>query len=263
MKIVSLVPSVTDTLAALGAGEAVVGVTDYCVRGAPSTARRVGGTKNPAVDEIVDLAPDVVVANAEENRPADLDALRAAGLQVRVTYPKTVPDVAGLLVELAELLGADATSLVDELDATTAAVASRRPALPVATLTLIWRKPWMGLGPDTYADDLLQRCGLVNVLAGWQDRYPRLDPALVLAPDVVLLPSEPYAFGEDDLTAVHGLLGPLPHRFVDGQLLTWHGHRTAEALRTFSALANALAGRREAGTSGQRTQGNDREAFPR
>ncbi|MBA2730398.1 MAG: ABC transporter substrate-binding protein [Euzebyaceae bacterium] len=249
MRIVSLVPSVTDTLAVLGAGDAVVGVTDYCVCGAPPTARRVGGTKNPAVDEIVALAPDVVVANAEENRAADLDALRAAGLDVRVTYPKTVPDVAGLLVELAELIGADATSLVDELDAATADVGPRRPALQIAALTLIWRKPWMGLGPDTYADDLLQRCGLVNVLAGWQDRYPRLDPALVLAPEVILLPSEPYAFGENDLTAVHALLGPLPHRFVDGQLLTWHGHRTAQALRTFTALATAVADERDAGAA--------------
>jgi ABC-type Fe3+-hydroxamate transport system substrate-binding protein len=249
MRIVSLVPSVTDTLAVLGAGDAVVGVTDYCVCGAPPTARRVGGTKNPAVDEIVALAPDVVVANAEENRAADLDALRAAGLDVRVTYPKTVPDVAGLLVELAELIGADATLLVDELDAATADVGPRRPALQIAALTLIWRKPWMGLGPDTYADDLLQRCGLVNVLAGWQDRYPRLDPALVLAPEVILLPSEPYAFGENDLTAVHALLGPLPHRFVDGQLLTWHGHRTAQALRTFTALATAVADERDAGAA--------------
>ncbi|MDQ3709809.1 MAG: helical backbone metal receptor [Actinomycetota bacterium] len=249
MRIVSLVPSVTDTLAVLGAGDAVVGVTDYCVCGAPPTARRVGGTKNPAVDEIVALAPDVVVANAEENRAADLDALRAAGLDVRVTYPKSVPDVAGLLVELAELIGADATSLVDELDAATADVGPRRPALQIAALTLIWRKPWMGLGPDTYADDLLQRCGLVNVLAGWQDRYPRLDPALVLAPEVVLLPSEPYAFGANDLTAVHALLGPVPHRFVDGQLLTWHGHRTAQALRTFTALATAVADEHDAGAA--------------
>ncbi|CAN5818597.1 helical backbone metal receptor [soil metagenome] len=249
MRIVSLVPSVTDTLAVLGAGDAVVGVTDYCVCGAPPMARRVGGTKNPAVDEIVRLAPDVVVANAEENRAADLDALRAAGLRVLVTYPKTVPDVAELLGELAELIGADATSLVDELEVAVADVGSRRPARPVAALTLIWRKPWMGLGPDTYADDLLQRCGLVNVLAGWQDRYPRLDPALVLAPEVVLLPSEPYAFGEDDLPAVHGLLGSVPYRFVDGELLTWHGHRTAKALRTFATLATAVAGERDAGAT--------------
>ncbi|MDQ3539003.1 MAG: helical backbone metal receptor [Actinomycetota bacterium] len=242
MRIVSLVPSVTDTLAVLGAGDAVVGVTDYCVRGAPATARRVGGTKNPAVDEIVRLGPDVVVANAEENRATDLDALRAAGLDVRVTYPKSVEDVAGLLVELADVIGADATKMVDELAAGVRAAERLRPALPIPTLTLVWRKPWMGLGLDTYADDLLGHCGFVNVLTGWQDRYPRLDPALVLAPDVALLPSEPYAFGADDLAPVRALLGPVPHRFVDGQLLTWHGHRTAQALRTFAALAAELAG---------------------
>lgn len=252
MRIVSLVPSVTDTLAVLGAGDAVVGVTDYCVCGAPATARRIGGTKNPDVNAIVRLAPDVVIANAEENRVADTDALRAAGLDVRITYPKTVDDVAGLLVELADLIGADATALVADLAAAAVDAGRLRPALPVTTVTLVWRKPWIGLGPDTYADDLLARCGLINVLAGWQDRYPRLDPALVLAPEVVLLPNEPYAFGEKDLTAVHALLGRVPYRLVDGQLLTWHGHRTAEALRSFATLATALAGERDARTaSGQ------------
>nr|MBA2528866.1 ABC transporter substrate-binding protein [Euzebyales bacterium] len=87
MRIVSLVPSVTGTLAALGAGDRLVGVTDYCTHGAPHGATRVGGTKNPSLDAVVALAPDVVVANAEENREADLAALRAAGLDVRVTYP--------------------------------------------------------------------------------------------------------------------------------------------------------------------------------
>ena len=239
--IVSLVPSVTQTLAALGGAGALVGVTDYCVDGAPPPARRVGGTKNPRLDDVVALRPDVVVANAEENRAADLDALRAAGLDVMVTFPRTVGDVEDLLTQLAALIGRDPAPFVAELRAAAAAAERARPRTPVAHLTLVWRKPWMGLGPDTYADDLLWRCGFANVLAGFDERYPRLDPALVLAPQVVLLPSEPYAFGEADLPAVRELTGTASAHFVDGQLLTWHGTRTAAALRRFSALAAALA----------------------
>ncbi|MGH3665339.1 MAG: helical backbone metal receptor [Egibacteraceae bacterium] len=243
-RVVSLVPSLTDTVAQLGAADRLVGVTDWCVHGAPAEVPRVGGTKNPAVERIVALAPDVVLANAEENREPDLDALRTAGLDVRVTFPRTVTDVAPLLAEVAAVVGADPAPLVADLEAAVADAARLRPRTPLAHVTLVWRRPWMALGPDTYADDLLTRCGFANVLAGWQDRYPRLDPALLLAPEVALLPSEPYAFGPDDVDGVRELLGDVAHHFVDGELLTWHGPRTATALRTFAALAAELAAAR-------------------
>jgi ABC-type Fe3+-hydroxamate transport system substrate-binding protein len=242
MRAVSLVPSLTEAVAALGLADALVGVTRWCEVGAPDAARRIGGTKNPDVPAIVALAPDVVLANREENRAEDLDGLRAAGLAVHETFPRAVDDVAPMLEGLAAVLGVpgaadEAAAAVAE--AAAAAVAAA-PRTPVAACTLIWRKPWMAVGPDTFVDDLLRRCGFANVLAGWDERYPRLDPSLVLRPEVVLLPSEPYAFGEDDLPAVRDLLGDVPHRFVDGRILTWHGPSTAEALRTFSALAVEL-----------------------
>jgi ABC-type Fe3+-hydroxamate transport system substrate-binding protein len=244
VRIVSLVPSVTEALAALDAADRLVGVTRYCVAGAPPGAERVGGTKNPSIDRIVELAPDLVIANAEENRPADVGALRTAGLEVLVTHPNSVADVRDLLRDLAEAVGRPLAvgPLLADLDAAEAQAAAVRPAAPLATLTLVWRKPWRAVGPDTYADDLLRRCGFANVLSGFSDRYPRLDPAFVLGPEVVLLPSEPYAFTDEDLPVVHRLLGAdVPHRFIDGQLLTWHGPRTATALRTFSALAADIA----------------------
>jgi ABC-type Fe3+-hydroxamate transport system substrate-binding protein len=244
VRVVSLVPSVTETLAALDGADRLVGVTRYCVVGAPAGAERVGGTKNPSVERIVALAPDVVVANAEENRAADLDALRAAGLRVLVTHPRKVADVAGLLRELEQVAGRPgaAEPLLTDLEAAQLEAAAARPSRPLAALTLVWRKPWMGLGPDTYADDLLRCCGFANVLSGFDEPYPRLDPAFVLGPEIVLLPNEPYAFAEADLPAVRELLGAeVPQRFVDGRLLTWHGASTAAGLRTFSALASALA----------------------
>lgn len=242
-RIVSLVPSATQTLAALGAGERVVGVTDSCRDGVPAAAARVGGTKNPDLGAVRDLAPDVVVANAEENRPEDLTALRAAGVTVHETHPRAVADVEGLLRDLAALVGEPdaAAPLVADLAAARLDAAARAPRTRVVAVTLVWRRPWRGVGPDTYADDLLWQCGFANALAGWDDRYPRLEPGLLLGADVVLLPSEPYAFGPDDRDAVADLVGDdVAQRFVDGALLTWHGARTAEALRTFSALAAEL-----------------------
>jgi ABC-type Fe3+-hydroxamate transport system substrate-binding protein len=241
-RVVSLVPSSTEAMAAMGLADRLVGVTDWCEVGAPPDAARIGGTKNPDLDAVAALLPDLVLANTEENRPADLEALRSAGLRVLEAFPRTVDDVAPMLREIAAALDAAAAAEphATAVEAALADARTRRPATPVAACTLIWRKPWMAVGPDTYVDDLLRCCGFANVLAGWDERYPRLDPSLVLRPEVVLLPSEPYEFGEADLGAVADLLGPVPHRFVDGRLLTWHGPSTAAALRTFTDLAVEL-----------------------
>lgn len=245
MRVVSLVPSLTETVAELGRAGDLVGVTTYCDEGAPPSARRVGGTKNPDVAAVVALAPDVVLANAEENRAADLDALRTAGLAVHVTFPRRVADVPPLLRGLGAVLGAEdaARDLAAQVEAACEAARVSGPAPDAAglarprVLVLVWRKPWMAVGADTYAADLLRTCGFELTLHRGEDRYPRVragDPELRDL-QVVLLPSEPYAFGPDDLPAVRDLVGDVPATFVDGRLLTWHGSRTAAALATFSA----------------------------
>lgn len=243
MRVVSLVPSTTETVAALGRADTLVGVTRYCTMGAPPSAQQVGGTKNPDLGAIVALRPDVVLANTEENRPADLDALRAARVEVHETLPKTVVEARDVLLDIGAVLDArkPAARIAGEIDAALAAAVGQAPPTRVVALTLIWRKPWMGLGPDTYADDLLWQCGFANALSGWAHRYPTLEPGLHFGADIVLLPSEPYAFGPDDLGPLRDLAGDTSSRFVDGELLTWHGPRTAAGLRTFSALARDLA----------------------
>lgn len=247
MRVVSLVPSLTDVVAALGRADWLVGVTDFCPSDAPEDAVRLRGTKNAHIDRALQLDPDVVLANPEENRGAHLDRLRDAGTRVIAPFPKTVVEVDDLLAELGDEL--DAAAAADTLRADLAAArdeaAATRPVTPLSTLTLIWRKPWMGVGPDTYVDDLLAACGLTNTLVGFGERYPRLEEGLLLAPQVVLLPSEPYPFGEDDAPAAREAFGAerAAVELVDGQALTWHGPRTAAALRTFSALARELTGR--------------------
>lgn len=242
MRIVSLVPSTTETVAALGRGDWLVGVTKYCTVGAPDSAARVGGTKNPALEEIAALEPDLVLVNTEENRPPDIEALRDAGLNMHESVPKTVVAARDVIVEIGSLLDAPepAAAIAADIDAALAEAAAAAPAERVVALTLIWRRPWMAVGPDTYADDLLWQCGFANALSGYDDRYPKLEEGLLLGADVVLLPSEPYEFTDADLPAVAALVPDTPARLVDGELLTWHGPRTGHGLRAFSAVAREL-----------------------
>lgn len=245
MRIASLVPSLTDAVAQLGRAADLVAVTRYCTDGAPDDAERIGGTKNPDVLRLIALRPDVVLANTEENRSEDLDRLREAGLAVEETYPRSVADAAAMVRRLGEVLDVPdaAAPLAAAVDAAIAEAAWPADRERVVALTLIWRKPWMGLGPGTYADDLLWTCGFANALSGHDEAYPTLDPALNLGADVVLLPSEPYAFADADLPAVAELTGPgVRPVLVDGQALTWHGPRTAGAVATFSRLARELSG---------------------
>lgn len=245
MRVVSLVPSVTDTVALLGRADVLVGVTEWCTHGAPDAAARLGGTKNPDVEGVLGLAPDLVIANAEENRPPDLEALAAGGAEVWTTHPRTVADARQLVADLGERLdaGGAASRMAADIDAARERAATRRPDPPLVALTLVWRKPWMALGPGTYADDLLATCGFANALAGWEEAYPRLDEGLRLGPEVVLGPSEPYEFSVDDIGPIRELVGDdaVGVELVDGQVLTWHGGRTAAGLTAFSDLAARLA----------------------
>jgi ABC-type Fe3+-hydroxamate transport system substrate-binding protein len=244
MRIVSLVPSLTETLAELGLGDALTGVTDYCVHGTPPAAVRIGGTKNPDLPAIAALEPDLVLANAEENRAQDLDALRGMGRRVHVTGPDDVPSVVCMLHELGALLGvaAAASRLAGEIERALEEVEQSPPARRARAIALIWRKPWMAVGERTYAGDLLRRAGFDHVLDGCGARYPNLAGVAAVDPEVLLLPSEPYHFTTADLPAVAERFPAVPAHFVDGRDLTWHGSSTPRGLRAFAGLARRLAG---------------------
>lgn len=224
MRVVSLVPSLTETIAWSAPG-VLVGATTWCVRPAGLDVPRCGGTKNPDIEAILRLVPDLVVVNDEENRLADVERLRAAGVSVHVTSMRTV---GGALEELAALLVALDAPERGWLDEARAAWADPEPVAGhrMRALVPVWRRPWMAVGSQTYAGDLLARLGVDNVLSTHPQRYPRIDLADVPAVDVVVLPDEPYPFGALD--------GPeefpaLPVAFVDGQALTWYGPRMISA----------------------------------
>jgi ABC-type Fe3+-hydroxamate transport system substrate-binding protein len=246
-RIVSLVPSHTETLFVVGAGVAVVGVTRYCTEPAAevATCPKVGGTKNPDLAAIRALAPDLVIMNAEENRREDFVALADAGLAVFVTEPKTVADGIRGIAQLATLTGCEAGhGLASEQEARVrAATAHVADRTPVRYFCPIWRKPWMAFNADTYAHDLLRVAGGDNVCARHEARYPtvELDAIAAAAPEVVLLPDEPYVFTERDrpalapLAATPALAADQVH-FVDGKALAWYGPRIADAVEYYAQL---------------------------
>ncbi|MFC4327142.1 helical backbone metal receptor [Streptomyces andamanensis] len=238
VRVVSLVPSLTEAVAATVPG-ALAGATDWCSHPAGLDVVRVGGTKNPDTARIAALAPDLVIANEEENRAPDLDALRAAGTEVLVTEVRDVP---GAFRELARVLTACGAAArprwLDEAEAAWAAPPA--PEVRTTAVVPVWRRPWMVLGRDTFAGDVLARLGVDHLYARHAERYPRVpvEELRAAAPDVVVLPDEPYRF-----TAADGpeAFAGLPCALVSGRHLTWYGPSLAEAPRLLGeALRAAL-----------------------
>jgi ABC-type Fe3+-hydroxamate transport system substrate-binding protein len=222
-RVVSIVPSLTEAVAETDAG-LLVGATDWCSHPAGLDVQRVRGTKNPDVARVVALQPDLVLANAEENRLADLDALRAAGVAVYVTDIRTLD---GAFDSLARMLAACGLGRPDWLaEAEAAWAALPEPAVRRRAVVPIWRRPWMAVGRDTFTGALLARLGVDNVLADDPERYPRIDPAALPPHDLVVLPDEPYAFTPDDGPESWPRCRPV---FVSGRHLTWYGPSLADA----------------------------------
>ncbi|MEV6118247.1 helical backbone metal receptor [Streptomyces sp. NPDC052109] len=235
-RIVSLVPSLTEAVAVTLPG-ALVGATDWCTHPADLDVTRIGGTKNPQLDRILALAPELVIANEEENRAPDLEALRAAGLDVLVTEVRSVPQAFAELERVLVACGAPGRPRwLAEAEAAWAGPARARGR--TTAVVPIWRRPWMVLGRDTFAGDVLARLGVHHLYAGHAERYPRvpLEELRAAAPDLVVLPDEPYRFTADD--------GPeafpgLPCALVSGRHLTWYGPSLAEAPGVLSEALRA------------------------
>ncbi len=225
MRVVSLVPSVTETLTAWGVDP--VACTRFCER---DDLVAVGGTKDPDVGAIAALGPDLVVVDVEENRREDYTALVDAGLAVYVLHVRSLADVGFELDGLAERVGVNWTA------------PRLPPSVPVVRRAFvpIWRRPWMALGLPTYGGSLLRHLGIEPVFA---DDGPyattTLDEATARHPDVVLAPSEPYPFTDRQLPELEAV-GPTV--FVDGKDLFWWGARTADAIARLAAVLDGSSG---------------------
>ncbi len=274
-RIVSLVPSDTFTVCALGARDRLVGRTSYCVLPDDVSALpAVGGTKDVDPAAVADLAPDLVIANQEENARAPLEEIVRRGLPLFVSFPRRVADGVAHMARLARMLGLSRAPQAQDL-ARRAYQALRGDAeiaveLPRAFVP-IWKEPLMTFHQDTFASDVLLQAGCANAFAdrerryplaadlgrksplpadrlGDRDtRYPRVTEAEVVAraPDLVLLPDEPYSFGTDDLAWASALDIPAARRgavaLTDGKDLFWYGAWSVNALPRLRALVARLA----------------------
>lgn len=279
-RVVSLVPSITESLFELGLGDAVVGVTDYCIYPEEEVALlpKVGGPKNPNIDLILDLEPDLVIANREENTPTAVQALEMAGIPVWVTFPNTVDETIEMLREMARLFRRREAARKVEFLARSVALERRvTRERRVRYFVPIWEgktgrglRWWMTFNAQTYSGDLLRLLGGENVFAererrypleadlglapprpveGRDTRYPRvpLDEVIAARPEVVLLPDEPCSYDEAKRREITSLLSDTPAGknnriyLVDGTLLFWFGTRLAKAIAQLPAyFASAL-----------------------
>lgn len=240
-RVVSLVPSLTDAIEASRPG-LVAGATDYCTHPAGLDVPRVGGSKYPDVDAVLALAPELVVANAEENRPEDVERLRGDGVPVWVTAAAaTVPEGLGSVRRLLTqgLSVAEPSWLVAAED-----LWRDVPPVRATAIVPVWRRPWVVVGRDTFAGDVLRRLGIANAYTDDQDRYPRPSLDALRAKvsdgtaDLVVLPDEPYEFTEGDgPEAFPGARCVL----VSGRHLTWCGPSLVEAHTVLSASLTAVA----------------------
>ncbi|NTU59776.1 MAG: ABC transporter substrate-binding protein, partial [Deltaproteobacteria bacterium] len=233
-RVVSLVPSVTECLFDAGLGARVAGRTDFCVSppeaaGVPT----VGGPKTVDVEALLRLGPDLVLANAEENDRAQVEALAASGVRVHVAFPKTLPQTAALLRDLGALLHAEAP--FEGFARGLERAAQRPPGLrPVRCACLVWKDPLMTASGDTLTSALVEAGGGENVFAtAGEFRYPAVSPGALAAaaPRVILLPSDPYDFTADDARELEALVPGATALRIPGAWVTWYGSRMEAAVR--------------------------------
>jgi ABC-type Fe3+-hydroxamate transport system substrate-binding protein len=265
-RIVSLVPSWTESLFGLGVGERVVGITDYCVEPKSGVAAipKVGGTKNPRIEEILALQPDLVIANVEENQRRDIEWLESRGARCFVTFARTVRQAIDELMMLGELVGAgNIRAVVESIQIEYQnAIQNQNTAPCPRVFVAIWKDPWMTANGDTFINDMIELSGGANIfrerarrfplaadlgqgdagkIIGERDtRYPRVSIVEIAehAPEILLLPDEPYSFTDTDvgeLKAVRNLSGARVI-LLDGKVLTWYGVRMGESLKILREL---------------------------
>lgn len=273
-RVISLVPSVTESLFDLNLGPRLVGITDYCTKPSEGvqTLPRVGGTKNPNLDQIIALRPDLVIMNDEENRLEDAVALQTAGIHVWSTGPRTVAEAINLLWEIMDVF--DEPTMVPRIrhieQVMDFVLLASKNAPTVRTFVPIWRDPWMTINQETYVHDLMAILGLSNVfgererryplqadlgqaephppekIEGRDTRYPRvsLDEVVAQQPELIFLPTEPYLFEDEDAAIFYELDIPAAHYGtiyrIDGSLLMWHGTRLAYALNELPPIVDEV-----------------------
>jgi iron complex transport system substrate-binding protein len=245
MRIISLVPSVTETLFELGLEDQITAVTRWCNRPADKVLHKpkVGGTKNPKLDSVVELNPDIVILDCDENRKQDAEELERRGIRTFTVFPKTIEDSIDLIRDLGKMFSVQqqAKIMIEEIKER---LEKHRTVRIYDSLILIWRAPYMTINSDTYVHSASSLFGFRNVFADHQQRYPSISPGDIeqINPNVVLFPDEPYPFKQKHLVNFKKEFPDLSatrknHMLLfDGSYIAWHGFGTLRALREFPSL---------------------------
>jgi ABC-type hemin transport system substrate-binding protein len=238
-RIVSLVPSQTELLFDLGLESRIVGVTNFCIH--PQVAKQkaiIGGTKNFRFDVIDALHPDLIIGNKEENYQEGIEVLRKK-------YPVWMSDIFDMEDALSMITSVgDITSTSGKAKAIVDSIRTEFDAIqkwqPLRSLYLIWRNPWMAAGTNTFIHVMMEKTGLVNAVES--TRYPELqnDAIVKLAPELILLSSEPYPFREKHIEELRVLAPHAKIILVDGEMFSWYGSRLLKAPAYLNAMLYQL-----------------------
>lgn len=240
MRIVSLVPSLTELLFDLGLSNQLVGVTRFCIH--PPEAKlknKIGGTKTLKIDRIISLKPNLVIANKEENTKKDVEALQAKNINVLVSNLNSLKDVFDFIEELGQLTEKkeEAELIIDRLNKE---FTTLKKAESKSVLYLIWHQPTMSVGTDTFINHILKIAGYRNIIE--KKRYPEIreDEITALNPDYVFLSSEPYPFENKHISHFQKLLPHAQIELVDGEMFSWYGSRLLRTPKYLNELHRKL-----------------------
>jgi ABC-type Fe3+-hydroxamate transport system substrate-binding protein len=241
-RIVCLVPSLTELLIDLGLEEQIIGRTRFCIHPEDKVDQIpiIGGTKNPRIEDIIEMQPDIVIANKEENRKEDIEALRSH-VPIELTDIASIEDALITIHEMGKLFDVSekAHQLINDI---TEAFEDRPDEYPLQTAYLIWRDPYMSVGNDTYIHDILQKWNLTNAF-GNQKRYPEVTGLELRQTnlDLILLSSEPYPFKEKHLKEIEELNSSARVMLVDGEWFSWYGSRMLKSFKELNLWRKAIS----------------------
>jgi ABC-type Fe3+-hydroxamate transport system substrate-binding protein len=233
-RVVSMVPSLTETLADLGLAENLVAVTRFCKypSNVVNTLPKIGGPKNINLEKIIDLKPDFVVAVKEENNKKQVLSL-AEHVPVFVFDINTLEDsfdmlqLLGTIFEIQEISAQWIKRIKEKLEILKPSVVAEK------TLYMIWKKPWMAAGKSTFIGSMMQVAGFNNLISG---RYPEISENEMRKADAILLATEPYHFNENDRKQLQEMFSGTRVIIVDGEMFTWYGTHMLKAFDYFTSF---------------------------
>lgn len=242
-RIVSLVPSQTELLYDLGLRDEVAGQTLFCIHPAEmhDSKPRIGGTKKLNMEKIAALQPDLIIGNKEENEQSQIEELMQR-YPVWMSDIQTLGDALDMIGRVGALVNRKESAMQLVAEITNGFNALQQAARPLRTAYFIWRKPWMAAGHDTFINDMLKRCGWMNVFEQLPSRYPEVSDEQIAeaAPQLILLSSEPYPFRDTHIEELRALCPAARIMLVDGELFSWYGSRLNRSAAYFNHLQNSL-----------------------